>query len=345
MNGNGIKITKKIIRALTAVSFLFFVAYQLFLVTKIEEGRTGRIIGVFLYSLITLASFLALTSNSAVRIARIILFTVGLGGNFLVKLVNIPVYFGTLDFSYIPSVLRCAIYIFSQLGTLLILVYYLAIRRNQTILPSTKRKAANVMMSVVIVLFVLCLIMELVMMLRFGESITYSLSTTIISRFLYCFGFAGIAVGFMLPSTTVEEDDLEEYVNKEQADADIMVISPENQKPRAEEERRRNLVIDNADIVMNSPENKKPRAEEERRRNLVIDNADIVMGAPENKKPRAEEERRRNLVIDNADIVMGSPETKKSHSNKNKPRKSVLDDNDFVFSTTENTRSSKNHKK
>ena len=156
------------------------------------------------------------------------------------------------------------------------------------------------------------------MMLGFGESITYSLSTTIISRFLYCFGFAGIAVGFMLPSTTVEEDDLEEYVNKEQADADIMVISPENQKPRAEEERRRNL---------------------------VIDNADIVMGAPENKKPRAEEERRRNLVIDNADIVMGSPETKKSHSNKNKPRKSVLDDNDFVFSTTENTRSSKNHKK
>ena len=282
MNESKIRTTKTIIRALTAASFLFFVAYQLFLVTKIEEGRAGRIIGIVLFSLITIASFLSLTGNSAVRIVRIVLLTAGLGGTFLMKLLNIPTYFGALSLSYIPSVLRCAIYVFAQLGTLIILVYYLAIRRNQSIQPSTKRKAAYIMMSFVIVLFVLCLMMELVMMLKFGESITYSLKSTVISRFLYCFGFVGIAVGFMLPPSRIE-DETEEYINKEQADADIMVISPENKKPRAEEERRRNMVIDDADIVM-SPQKNKPRSEKNKPRNPVLDDNDFVFSTTENSR-------------------------------------------------------------
>lgn len=282
MNETSIKITKKIIRALTAVSFLLFTAYQLFLVTRIEEGRASRIIGITLFALITLSSFLSLTSNSAVRITRIVLLTAGLAGNMMMKLLNIPTIFGALNFSYIPSVLRCGIYILSQLGTLIILIYYLAIRRNKNIQPPTKRKLSFALMSIVIVFFVACLIMELVMMLKYRLSITVSLSSTVISRFFYCFGFVGIAVGFMLPPSQIEDEN-EEYINKEQADADVMVISPENKKPREEEERRRNLVIDDADIVM-SPQSNKSHSKKNKPKTPVRDDDDFVFSTPENSK-------------------------------------------------------------
>lgn len=133
MNENGIKITKKIIRALTAVSFLFFTAYQLFLMTKVTTGRAGRIIGIIIFSLITIASFLALAHSSNVKVVRIILLTVGIAANTLMKMTNIPVIFGALDFSNPPTVLSCVVFILSQAASLILIAYYLIIRRNQSI--------------------------------------------------------------------------------------------------------------------------------------------------------------------------------------------------------------------
>ena len=94
--------------------------------------------------------------------------------------------------------------------------------------------------------------------------------------------YHGIAVGFMLPPSQIEDEN-EEYINKEQADADVMVISPENKKPREEEERRRNLVIDDADIVM-SPQSNKSHSKKNKPKTPVRDDDDFVFSTPENSK-------------------------------------------------------------
>lgn len=109
------------------------------------------------------------------------------------------------------------------------------------------------MLTIVIAFFAISMIMECVMYLKYNYNIVWRVDGTILSRVLHYLGFIGIAVGFILPSTTVEEDEIEEYVNKEQADAEIMVISPENQKPRSNKNKPRKSVLDDNDFVFSLP--------------------------------------------------------------------------------------------
>ena len=51
------------IRLLTALSFGLFAAYQVYLTLQIEENRIGRLIGIPLYLVLTIASFLMFADN------------------------------------------------------------------------------------------------------------------------------------------------------------------------------------------------------------------------------------------------------------------------------------------
>ena len=127
----------------------------------------------------------------------------GLSLNFIIRLLNAGAMFGMLNFAYVPSVLNCAIYVFSQLAELLLLVYYVFFRHNPKL--NSKRKLVIFLMSFVIVLYVACLIMECVLLMKYRMNIDLSRKFTVISRFLYCIGFVSMAVNFMLPVQELED--------------------------------------------------------------------------------------------------------------------------------------------
>ena len=204
------------INIITAVMFTFFTAYQIYLLIQIDTQRNGRLIGIIFYLFITAASFFALVHKTELRIARSVLLIAGLLLLFGIKLFNASAIFGSLDFANAPSVLRCAVYVVSQLGTIMLAVYYLFFRHNKKI--NSKRKLIVALMAFVIVLYVSVLIMECVLIMNYRVNIDLTRKYTVIGRLLYCFGF----VGFMLPIRgLIDPEDMQ----KQAADEDDLVFS------------------------------------------------------------------------------------------------------------------------
>lgn len=162
-------------------------------------------VGLISFFLLVLAAVFALIPKPVFRILRTVLMIAGLFFNFVVRLINAGAIFGRLDFSYAPSVLNGAVYVFSQLAVLLLLVYYLVFRHNKKL--KSKRSIAIALMSLVIVLYVACFVMECVLLMKYRMNIDLSRKFTVISRLLYCLSFVGIAVNFMLPVQEIEAPD------------------------------------------------------------------------------------------------------------------------------------------
>ena len=205
------KILQFIIRLLTALAFSFFTVYQIVMLFAVDASKVGRLLGIICFLMITLASFFALGNKKVLLLLHMILLIAGLILNFLFKLMNVPAIFGNLDFSVTPYVLNFFVFILSQLGTILLAVYFLVVRNKKETL--IERKLTFIMMSIVIVLFVACFVMECIMMIAYHVNYEFSLKVALLSRAAYCFGFIGTAVGFMLPAPFIEED--EEYKKKE----------------------------------------------------------------------------------------------------------------------------------
>ncbi|MEE0840983.1 MAG: hypothetical protein U0L72_10655 [Acutalibacteraceae bacterium] len=81
-------------------------------------------------------------------------------------------------------------------------------------------------MSFVIVLYVACLIMECVLLMKYRMNIDLSRKFTVISRFLYCIGFVSIAVNFMLPVQKLEDTD--NLMNQPPEDDDLLFSTSES---------------------------------------------------------------------------------------------------------------------
>ena len=262
MKESNLKIAKTIVRLFTAASFLLFTAYQVFLLIQITTQREGRLIGIVFYAFLTAASFLSLIHKRGFRILRSVLFVSGMIALFVVRLFSAPRTFEALDFSNMASVLNVAVYVASQLGTLIFVFYYLAIRTNKKI--KNKRKITMVLMTAVIALYALSLILECVMILKYRMYIDLSRKFTVIGRLLYFFGFAGTAVNFMLPSSR-GKSSTEEYINKEQNDAEVLVSSEKKDKPRSDKDKKRNPVLDDANIVFSTTKSRGSHSKKHRR--------------------------------------------------------------------------------
>lgn len=236
---------RKVVNFLTGLFFTIFTAYQIFLLVQIEENRFGRLLGIAVFLCFSAASFFSLIHKMNFKIARSTLLIAALSFNFIFKLLNAQLIFSSVNFSNIPSILNCAIYIFSELGFLTLLVYYLFFRlktNNKSKLKSdTIRKITQIMMYVVIFLFVSCLIMEIVLILVYNTNITFNMKTTLISRFLYCFAFVGMAVGFMLRNKKgklPEVDYIYEYgtgTETNEIDKDFVISEGERVIPERDE--------------------------------------------------------------------------------------------------------------
>ena len=179
-----------IIKLITALSFALFTAYQIYLAVNIDTNRAGRLIGIVFYLLLTVAAYLSFSEKDSVWTAHSVLTFAGLVLLFAMRLMNIGTVFGNLSFSKPATVLNAAIYILSQLGTLVLVAGYIMqradlTRRQMTIL-------INTLMTIAIVLFTLHFIYRM--------NIEQSLKLTLVSRVLYFVGFAGTAFCFMLPT-------------------------------------------------------------------------------------------------------------------------------------------------
>lgn len=213
-----------IIRLITALSFTLFTAYQVYLAVQAESSRVGRLIGIVFYMMIVGASFLGFSDRYGLWIAHSVLLVTGLILLFSMRLFNASAVFEYLDFSKIPSVLNCAVYILSQLGTLVIVAGYLMLRVDLT--QSKMQKLAVILMSVAIALYALCFMIECVMIIKYRMNVELSVKLTLLGRLLYFIGFAGTAFCFMLPAPKRERKVKEGkfvYSNDNDDEVDLVI--------------------------------------------------------------------------------------------------------------------------
>ena len=214
-----------IVRLIASVSFVLFILYQFSLVFLIEANKVGRLVGIFFYILITVAAFLNFFDSNGVWLAHAILLIAGLVLLFAMRLLNLTIIFGELDFSSPPTVLNCMAYVLSQLGTLVLIAGYLVLRAS-SLENREIRKLATVLMSVAIVLYVLCFISESLLMIIYHGNIDISLKFTLLSRFFYCMGYVCTAVSFILPAPKRKKEKKRqgEFYYSDDDDEDIELV-------------------------------------------------------------------------------------------------------------------------
>lgn len=215
-----------IIKLITALSFTLFTAYQIYLAVNIETNRVGRLIGIVFYLLLTVAACLSFSEKDSAWTAHSVLTVAGLVLLFAMRLMNIGTVFGNLSFSKPATVLNAAIYILSQLGTLVLVAGYIMQRADLT--RRQMKILINTLMTIAIVLFTLHFILECVLMIRYRMNIEQSLKLTLISRVLYFVGFAGTAFCFMLPAPKRKRKEPKAgrfiYSDKEDGEDDIDLV-------------------------------------------------------------------------------------------------------------------------
>ncbi len=211
------------IRLLTTLSFGLYTAYQIYLTVVIEASRYGRMVTDIIMLVLTISSILMFFDNRKAATARTILFVLGMLLLIFVKMINIPFLFGNLDPSEPVSVMNCAVFVLSELGAIGLLVYYITLMSSSEF---RKKQVLRVVLSLIIAAFYLaCLIMELIMITKYGANIDTSRKLTILSRFLYFFGFGGTAICLMLPALMVEvEHKPGEFVYSEEDDDEIDLV-------------------------------------------------------------------------------------------------------------------------
>ena len=213
------------IRLITALSFMLFTFYQIILAIFSDASKVGRLIGVVFYLLITVAAYFDISEKFGLWVAHLVLLVIGLTALFVTRLLNIPAIFGALDFSKLPTVLNCALYILTQLGTLVLIMSFLMLKADLT--RRQMQKLINILMTIVIVIYTICFVLECVLILKYRMNIDSIRIVTLFSRVLYLLGYVGTAVSLMLPAPTGETDTkLGQflYLNEEEEEEVDLVI-------------------------------------------------------------------------------------------------------------------------
>lgn len=199
---------KKTIDFITAELFLLFTFYQVILMTQISANRFGRLLGIIAFAVITVAAFIPAVAGPALRTLHMGLLIAGLAANFFLKLFNAQVIFSSVRFDKIPTVLNCGIYVFSQIGIFLLILYYLIFRRRllfaRNMKAKTNWKISRVLLIIVILCYALCLGMECVMMFGYRLLIDLNLYCAVMIRIIYFLAFALMSVGFMISHPKTE---------------------------------------------------------------------------------------------------------------------------------------------
>lgn len=272
------------IKWFTAVSFALYTVYRVILLMQSDRDIFIGVAGVIVFVIITVASFFALLHRGILRRLRSSLLTAGLVMNAILLLSNVTELFGSLNSADTATVLRFAVFVCSELSMLILLLYYLLIRQRSG--ASRKRSQTVGLMSGVIVLLVVSFVMECVLMLQYGEGVQMSLAGSVAGRLLYCLGFVGTAIGFMLPVAKRKSGEKEDTA----ADKDVFYVQsiPYRERPHNTEKE---TIAGEVKYVMPVSQEKKTHSHSHshhhshRRRKKPVDGVDLVGSASKTSTP------------------------------------------------------------
>ena len=304
----------------TAVIFALFTVYRGLLLLQPDRDIIIGAAGVIVFLCITAASFFALAHRGILRRLRSSLLTAGLAMNAILLLSNAVEIFGNLNMSDMTTVLRFAVLVCSELSMLILLLYYRFIRRRSGM--SHKRAQTIRLMAAVIVLLVLSFVMECVLMLQYGEGVETSLMGSVAGRLLYCLGFVGTAVGFMLPGAKKrprEEDD--PAVEKDTFYGEVKYVMPVTQEKKSHSHshshsrshshshshshKRRKKPVEGVDIVGTAPKTDGPHEpHEHKRREYSPEELFFVRSLPDEQRPKGTTQK--ELAPDAVNYIMPS---------------------------------------
>jgi hypothetical protein len=189
----------------------------------VPENRFGRLIGIALYFLIIIGSFLDFSEKYGFWIAHSIMTVAGLILLFVFRLLNLSAFIESLSTPSFPVILNFAVYVLTQLGSLILIVGYVMFNANLT--KKQIRKVIVGMMIVAIVFYVLIFIMECVLMIGYRMNIDLNLKLSLLSRVLFLTGFVGTAVCLMLPDPKrVREEKTGQFLYSEDDEDEIEVV-------------------------------------------------------------------------------------------------------------------------
>ena len=215
------KTVQKIIRLIPALAFTFFTAYQIILAIFYDVSRFGRVIGIVFYLLLTVAAYLDFSEKNTVWVAHSILLITGLILLFAMRLLNISAILESLSSGHPAIVMYFVVYILTQLGTLVLIAGYLTLSADIT--ERIKQRALIILMTVAIVMFAAVLVLECILMLKYGMNIEISLKVTLVSRVMF---FLGIACSLMLPAPDKKPSEPQEgqYVYSDDNEDEIDLV-------------------------------------------------------------------------------------------------------------------------
>ena len=132
---------------------------------------------------------------------------------FIVRLVNVPALLRYFSFADVPSALNVIVYILPQIGTIVLTVMYLKLRRIDVTLAETAP-----LIPVAIAIYALCFAAECVMMIRYRMNVDGSLKLALLSRLAYFVGFSGTAFIFFFSDPMKPFDPAEPFDPTEPSD-------------------------------------------------------------------------------------------------------------------------------
>lgn len=256
------------INLLTALFFSMFVAYKIYLMIVNPSDGAVRVMEIIPFLLIAVASFLGLISHKVFRLIRTVLLIAGVSLDFIIKLVDMITINGGLAFDNTPAALSSTIFLFSQLAELILLIY-LVFSHNEKL--RSKRILAILLMSLVILLYLSCFGMECVLRMHYRLNIDLNVRATVLSRFLYFLGFAGIAVSYMLPVPSSSSS--EEAEDRKKDEDDFKFSIPERESHAAASER---MVVIGDDLVFSPRQNDKPHSKKKNKNRKKAPSSSVI---------------------------------------------------------------------
>ena len=239
----------KMFTALLFTLYSLYTIYHTFLfavkpVTGVNMNLFGRIADIIIVLIITIALWVELSHKKKNRKVRSIMLCGALSLSYILNFFNAVNIFSQLDFADTASVLSFVIFILSQTAILLFLIYYYAIRYNTKL--KSKRKWVIALLSVATTLYVLCLIIECVLQLKYSVNNGYTLE----NRMFYYFCFICMYICFMLPR--LRRSRFKENFILGESEDNIIAVSPDRSKSRSDKEKWTSPTLEDAEIVFST---------------------------------------------------------------------------------------------
>lgn len=239
----------KMFTALLFTLYSLYTIYHTFLfavkpATGVNMNLFGRITDIIIVLIITIALWLELSHTKKYRKVRSVLLCGALSLSFILNFFYAVSDYSQFDSADISSVLSFAVLILSQLAILLFLIYYYAIRYNTKL--KSKRKWVIAFLSIVITLYVSCLIIECVLQLKHRVNSGYMLE----NRIFYYFCFICMSVSFMLPR--IKRSRFKQNFILDESEDNIIAVSPDRSKSRSDKEKWTSPTLEDAEIVFST---------------------------------------------------------------------------------------------